>query len=283
MFSKILSLAVAVAVIVTLIAVFKTEDADQRATRLENGTYLEDEYIVLPSVTMDKKGDQHKHINSDMGSIEFWFKPDWKLDDNSEKQKTKDLFFWGDATNKKCIWINKQYGALAVLFASQSHKTFLLQLPLNTVEAKKAYNLDSMVWHHVAVCWDMTGTKKWIKIFLDGKTEGVRQPTEGVWAERWKEAEAGFDGIPTDKPMYFGTALFCGDSKLNRFSPEFEVAQFRISDIPRYAGAFSPQQKLAFDKHTLLYMPFADNLDGEYYKHGKKAGKMRGKTVKIGG
>jgi hypothetical protein len=136
-----------------------------------------------------------------------------------------------------------------------------------------------MIWHHIALCWDMTGEKKYIKMFLDGKTTYIRVNVP----DRWKIAETGFDTISTDDDMYLGAARSSGiiGNPLQKNFPEFEIAQFHISDIVRYEEEFTPKQKIKVDKNTLLCMSLSDDLDGTYYKNGKKTGEIRGKQVKM--
>jgi hypothetical protein len=278
-----MKLVIAIAIVVTSVAVLKAEDVDM------SGTYLKDEYIVIPSVTVDDKGDTYRHINPDIGTIEFWLKPDWKLDDMSENDRHKDIFFWGDCTYHNSIWINRNWD-LGTIITSQGNKQFELMFYAQKLK-KLEFNTEAMTWHHIAICWDMTGAKKGFKMFLDGKTKGdgltvgAVIPNMGIgennFFKRWKIAETEFDGIKTDKDMYLGTAIVMATKKPSNFLPGFEVAQFRVSDIVRYDDEFSPKPKLSADKSTLLYIPLTDNLDGEYYKSGKKVGKIRGKQIQI--
>jgi hypothetical protein len=264
-----MNLVIVVAIVVTFVGVVKAEDVEL------SGTYLKNEYIVIPSTVTDSKGDVLKLINPNgVGTVEFWFKPDWKLNDQKDG---KVLFFWGNVSNKNAIYILKGRVDIGHLIISNSRKQFS-----TTIYTNKEYNPNELIWRHVALCWDFTGAKKIVTFFLNGKNIALSYPQPN----NWKVAETEFDYIESEKDMLIGAGRHSdgvpqkGEIN-NTVMPEFEIAQFRISDILRYDDVFEPQQKLSADKNTLLYIPLADNLDGDYYKDGKKAGKIRGQQVKM--
>jgi hypothetical protein len=275
MFRKLIGLVIAVIVVVTSVAIVKAEDVDL------TGTYLKDEYIVIPPSVTDSKGDVHKLIDDVAGTVEFWIKPDWKPG-NTNKDYIK-LFFYGNWSNLNSIWIYEGKADSGGLIISKSYKRLAFSIPFYGGNHKN-YNLDASVWHHVAICWDFSSATKITNLFWDGKNIGLMHPQP----KDYDAGISGWDGIAfeTIEPdMFIGAANKSNGLKDDKLDtsvlPEFEVAQFRISDMPRYDSEFTPKAKLVADKNTIFYMPLADDLDGDIYKNGKKTIKVRAKSVKI--
>jgi hypothetical protein len=269
MISKLAKLVIAVAIVVTSVAVLKAEDVEMK------GTYLKDEYIKIPGAT-----NGFSHISPTKGTIEFWIKPDW----NFKKAKSrKDIFFWGKWGNNNAISFLQEESNLSFIVMSAGFKW----LPV----VKQTYKLQisSSKWIHVAMCWDVEDIKKNMKIFVNGSSSGLLLHWEGN-PEKWKVAEEEFDEIKEipEEYIYIGAAKYSNGIAQQKgvilndtVSPDFEISQLRISDMIRYeTDEFIPKENFTVDEHTILYIPFKDNLEGKYYQP-KKSGNVIAEKVQI--
>lgn len=151
-----------------------------------------------------------KNINPVQGTIEFWYKPNFSLNNPQLEVYTYRLFASSD-------WEREEGVAFGVNYYSKKNKYqpwfHVWGKKLNPISygVETIMDLEKEQWYHIAVCWD----EKNMMLFLNGQCLGVKE-RRGT--------------------MSFGETFQLGGDNDTHGYADGLIDEFRISDRVRYAA-----------------------------------------------
>ena len=191
------------------------------------------------------------------GTLEFWCRPTWQAEDGAEH-----VFFEGVAYGHR---LQSRLRKLSASDGNQLEFTIAdAGGKLRSVRGKAS--LKAGQWHHLAACWDFPAAR--LELFLDGQSIGRQGPHDKPWPSSLTardDSKPRGIGISEDDrrsmPMqaFIGGDRSCDDAQ----SAEAALDEFRISDVARYAEAFTPpREEFALDEHTRALFHFENASQG---------------------
>jgi hypothetical protein len=201
-------------------------------------------------------GPQSVHWGLQAGTLEFWCKPTWNAGDDTEH------IFW-----EGVAYLHRRQSVLRKLGAAGKN-----QLEFEIADADGVTHavrgpapLKAGRWHHIAATWDML--RAHLALFVDGKTIATHGPKPAAWPCSLAAAGGKTKGIgifERDGRSLPMQAFIGGERRgTAEFSAEAVLDEYRISDIERYAGPFTPSRtEFPVDEHTRALFHFENERDG---------------------
>ncbi len=202
------------------------------------------------------------HWGLQTGTLEFWCKPSWNADDGRER-----IFFQGYAylyrLQSRLRKLNADGNNDLEFTISDSNRD------LHTVRGPAP--LQAGRWHHLAATWDLP--KAQLQLFVDGK----RVAAQGPGAEPWPSSltykgpegtQFKGNGISDVDKRSIPMQAFIGGRMAAKVWSEGDAAEavldeFRISDVVRYSGDFTPaREEFAVDDNTRVLFHFENERNG---------------------
>ena len=212
------------------------------------------------------------HWPLETGTIEFWCRPLWDAEDETER-----VLFEGVGA-----WFQPQYRLTKVREGGTCFLKFVVaDVEGTTHEVLGPAPFQGGRWRHVAATWDFS--KAHLRLFLDGKRIGERGPGEAPWPIKMAGKAGGkenpsvgiYHGEMRSVPLqaFIGGSHDCATDR----SAEAAMDEFRVSDVMRYAENFTPSQKeFEPDDATRALFHFENERDGV---HGLDDRFVRGHLV----
>lgn len=196
------------------------------------------------------------HWGLQAGTLEFWCQPTWDADDGDEH-----VFFEGVAH------MHRRQSILRKLDAGGRN-----QLEFSIADADGAAHavrgpaaLVAGQWHHLAALWDFP--RAYLALFVDGQPVATLGPGADAWPSSLAAAGGKTKGIgisEQDRRSMPMQACIGGERRgPTARSADSVVDEFRISDIVRYTGPFTPARaEFPLDEHTRALFHFESERDG---------------------
>lgn len=200
------------------------------------------------------------HWGVQAGTIEFWAQPSWDAEDGVER-----IFFIGfgylyrvQSRLRKLDAAGKNQLEFTITDSDRKEHTVRGPAPL-----KKGQ------WCHIAATWDFA--KAHVQLFVDGKRIAADGPGAAPWpCSPVAEGDAKLQGngiSENDKRSIPMQAFIGGKMNAKEWPPgdaaEAVLDEFRISDVARYSGDFTPsQEELPADANTRALWHFENERNG---------------------
>lgn len=201
-------------------------------------------------------GPQSVHWGLQAGTIEFWCRPSWDAADGVEH-----VFFDGVA------YMHRRQSVLRKLGSSgRNELEFSIADADGTAHAVRGpAPLKAGQWHHVAATWDFPQAH--LALFVDGRPITSRGPESAPWPNSLAAAGGNTKGIGISerdcRSMPMQACIGAERRGPPERSAEAVLDEFRISDIARYAGEFTPARtEFPVDEHTRALFHFENERDG---------------------
>ncbi len=201
-------------------------------------------------------GPQSVHWGLQAGTLEFWCQPSWDAADGVEH-----IFFDGVA------YYHRRQSVLRKLDAAGRNELefSIADADGTTHTVRGPAPLKAGRWHHVAATWDFPKTQ--LALFVDGELVAAHGPEPAPWPSSLAAADGKTKGIGIfekdcrSMPMQ---ACIGGERRgPAERSAEAVMDEFRISDVVRYAGRFTPaHMEFPVDEHTRALFHFENERDG---------------------
>ncbi len=197
------------------------------------------------------------HWGLEAGTLEFWCKPSWDAEDGIEH-----IFFLGLAYGHRTQCLLRKLNAegsnqleFSIADAGGKRHTIRGPAPLRAGQ-----------WYHLAATWDFR--KAHLQLFADGKPVAADGPSAEPWPSslvHTSDPKAKGIGISEEDSRSMPMQAFIGGGSRCRESRSAEavVDEFRISDLPRYGGDFTPaRDEFEVDEHTRALFHLENERDG---------------------
>jgi len=197
------------------------------------------------------------HWGLEAGTLEFWCRPLWDGDDGADH-----VFFEATAYGHRLQSRLRKLGAdggnkLEFSIADADGE-------LRTVRGPASFKAGA--WHHVAATWDFSAAH--LQLFLDGEPVNVVGPGDAPWASSLRALEETREkgiGITEEDRRSLPMQAFIGGDRTctDRRSAQAVLDEFRISDVARYVGPFTPaRSEFEVDGHTRALFHFDNERHG---------------------
>jgi len=212
------------------------------------------------------------HWGLQAGTLEFWCRPLWGAEDEGERR-----FFEGYARG-----FERQSRLNRTREDGEDWLNFMIADSGGTsreISAPAPFRTGQ--WHHIAATWDFPNAH--LQLFFDGKRVAEEGPGPAPWpsslfATGGSRKSLGVGNGLDDTRSIPRQAFFGGDaSSWGRRSAESALDEFRISDVPRYSGDFTPSRReFEVDDATRALFHFDNECNGV---HGLDDQFVRGHLV----
>jgi len=201
-------------------------------------------------------GPQSVHWGLQAGTLEFWCRPSWDAADGAEH-----IFFDGVAYYHRRQSVLRKLGA-----AGRNELEFSIADADGTTHAVRGpAPLKAGRWSHVAATWDFP--KAHLALFVDGKLVAAHGPEPAPWPSSLSAKGGNTKGIGIyEKDCRSLPMQACIGTERRgaaAYSAEAVMDEFRVSDVVRYAGPFTPARtEFPVDEHTRALFHFENERDG---------------------
>ncbi len=189
-------------------------------------------------------------IRPEAGTIEFWVRPHWDARQPASPLRWMRHIFLDMGPVRYDYPFLTNYRTIAIGECDTGTLVFIL-----TNRNYKARTTSAMVrgwkrgeWHHVACQWRIRDGRCDMQIYVDGRKASGK--VAGHEVKRYVKEEEAF-------------LIQLGAMNTGVLPADADIDELRISDRPRYRGAFTPAKRPAVDSATLILFRFDGNLRGE--------------------
>ena len=197
------------------------------------------------------------HWGLEAGTLEFWCRPSWNADDGVEHVFLKAISYLHRLQSRLRKLDGNGRNQLEFTIADADAQAHTVRGPAPLRAAQ---------WHHVAAMWNFP--KAQLQLFVDGRRVAGQGPGAPPWPSSLvavgDKKLKGMGITEDDKRSLPMQAFIGGDEGCRKeLSAEAALDEFRISDVARYADAFTPlRQDFEVDEHTRALFHFDNEHHG---------------------